>query len=65
MGTVLWALGLVLIVEGLVVALAPSRVEDLLAALRALPVEARRLIGFLALTLGALLLALGRSLGVG
>lgn len=56
--TLVLALGLVLILEGLVFALAPFRVEDLLRALSQLPVGARRLIGALALVLGGLLITL-------
>ncbi|MCF6443816.1 DUF2065 domain-containing protein [Nereida sp. MMG025] len=48
--------GLVLIVEGLVYALAPHLVEDLLRALRDLPLEARRLIGLTAMVIGVILL---------
>jgi uncharacterized protein len=44
-GTLFLGLGLVLIIEGLVFALAPSRLEDVLEMLRRLPIEARRLIG--------------------
>lgn len=62
-GTVVLALGLVLIVEGLVLALAPARIEEALRLLASMPVETRRLIGFGALALGVLLLALARSLG--
>ena len=58
------AIGLVLIVEGLVSALAPSLVEDMLAALRALTLEQRRMIGLAALALGAALVWLAASLGV-
>ena len=58
------AIGLVLIVEGLVYALAPSLVEDMLAALRALTLEQRRMIGLAALALGAALVWLAASLGV-
>jgi uncharacterized protein YjeT (DUF2065 family) len=50
-----WALlapGLVLVVEGLVWAVAPHLVEDLLAAMRALSTEERRLAGLAALALG-------------
>ncbi|MGK7654775.1 MULTISPECIES: DUF2065 domain-containing protein [unclassified Roseovarius] len=57
------ALGLVLIVEGLVYALAPSLVEQLLAALRALPEEQRRLIGLAALAFGAVLVWCAKMLG--
>ena len=46
------ALGLVLILEGLVYALAPSLVEQMLAALRELSLEARRLIGFFCIVIG-------------
>lgn len=62
-GTIVLAVGLVLIVEGLVLALAPSRIEDALRLLASMPAETRRLIGFGALALGVLLLALARSLG--
>lgn len=61
--TLLLAVGFVLIVEGLVLALAPSRVEDALRLIAAIPPETRRLIGFGALALGVLLLALARGLG--
>jgi uncharacterized protein len=64
MGIVLLALGLVLIVEGLVYALAPSLVEDMLAALRALTLEQRRLIGLLAIASGLGLVVAARALGV-
>ncbi|WP_237693197.1 DUF2065 domain-containing protein [Octadecabacter algicola] len=62
-GIVILALGLVLIVEGLVYALAPSLVEDMLAALRAMPLEARRIVGFAALCAGVALLWLASALG--
>jgi len=63
MGIVLLALGLVLIVEGLVYALAPSLVEDLLAALRSLTHDQRRMIGLGALAFGVALVWLASSLG--
>ena len=53
---ILLGLGLVLLIEGLVYALAPSLIEDLLTALKSLPVEQRRLMGFLAMVIGAMLL---------
>lgn len=62
-GVTLLAFGLVLIVEGLVYALAPSLVESLLDHLRALPVEMRRNIGLAALALGLVLVWLGKLLG--
>ena len=64
MGIAILAIGLVLIVEGLVYALAPSLVEDMLAALRALTLEQRRMIGLAALALGVALVLLAASLGV-
>ncbi|MEM9438069.1 MAG: DUF2065 domain-containing protein [Pseudomonadota bacterium] len=64
MSWVLLGLGLVLIVEGLVYALAPSLVEQLLQALKELPIEARRIIGFVALAVGAALVILAAWLGL-
>jgi hypothetical protein len=60
----LLALGLVLVVEGLVFALAPSRLEEIMALLARMPVETRRLIGLLALTVGAMLIWAARMLGL-
>jgi hypothetical protein len=62
--TGLLAIGLVLIIEGLVYALAPSVVEDLLELVKSLPQETRRLLGLAALTLGVLLVWVAKSLGV-
>ena len=55
------AIGLVLIVEGLVWALAPSLVEQLLETLRALPENARRQIGALSVVLGLILLWIAQA----
>ncbi|PQO21966.1 DUF2065 domain-containing protein [Rhodobacteraceae bacterium WD3A24] len=63
MAWILLAIGLVLVVEGLVFALAPSRLEEMLALIARMPVDTRRLIGLTALALGALLISLARSLG--
>ena len=63
MATILLAMGLVLCVEGLVFALAPSRLEDVLDMLRNMPVETRRLIGLGALAIGVVLVWLAKSLG--
>ena len=60
----LLAIGLVLIVEGLVYALAPFLIEDLLDRLRTLPLEARRMMGLAALAVGVLLVWLAKTLGV-
>ena len=59
----LLAIGLVLIVEGLVYALAPSLIEDLLDMLRALPLETRRMMGLAALAAGVALVWRAKSLG--
>lgn len=62
-GVLALAIGLVLVVEGLVWALAPGLVERMLIALRALPMVARRQFGALAVVLGLLLLWLADRLG--
>jgi len=62
-GIALLAIGLVLIIEGLVYALAPSLVEDLLEALRALPENQRRTMGLVAMALGVGLVWVAKSLG--
>ncbi|MEM7731273.1 MAG: DUF2065 family protein [Pseudomonadota bacterium] len=61
---VLLALGLVLILEGLVYALAPSLIEQMLATLRELSVEARRLIGFFCIVMGLIFVLTARYLGL-
>ncbi len=63
MSYVFLALGLVLIVEGLAYALAPSLVERMLESLRALPPEARRNIGLLSVVVGVMLLWLAHWSG--
>ncbi|MFM7442654.1 MAG: DUF2065 domain-containing protein, partial [Tabrizicola sp.] len=49
------ALGLVLVVEGLALALAPSRMEEVLRLLASMDPERRRMIGLGALALGVFL----------
>ena len=61
--TALLALGLVLLLEGLVYVLAPSLIEDMLCALRELSPEARRMIGALMMVLGLLLVWGAKALG--
>jgi uncharacterized protein YjeT (DUF2065 family) len=61
--TAFLALGLVLIVEGLAYALAPSLVENLLAALRELPLSARRTLGLLAIVAGLAFVWMASILG--
>ncbi|WP_439137840.1 DUF2065 family protein [Roseicyclus sp.] len=60
----LLGLGMVLVVEGLVFALAPSRLDELLRLMNQIPVETRRLIGLAAMTLGAVLISLAVSAGL-
>jgi len=59
----LLAIGLVCIIEGLVYALAPSLVEDLLEALKQMSLEMRRVFGFLVIVLGVCFLLAARALG--
>lgn len=54
------ALGLVLVVEGLVLALAPRRVEEALRLIAALGLDQRRAVGLAAIALGAGLVWLAR-----
>ncbi len=63
MGMILLAFGLVLIVEGLAYALAPSLIERMLEALRSLPEQARRLAGLLCVVSGFILLWGGYQVG--
>ena len=55
MSHLILALGLVLAVEGLVMALAPRRIEDALRLVASLGIDQRRVIGLVALALGVLL----------
>ncbi|NOC81985.1 MULTISPECIES: DUF2065 domain-containing protein [Ruegeria] len=63
MGMILLAFGLVLIVEGLAYALAPSLIERMLEALRDMPEQARRLVGLLCVISGLVLLWGAQQLG--
>lgn len=62
MGMILLAIGLVLVVEGLVYALAPSLLERVLQELVKMPVETRRLMGLGALGAGIVLIWLAQTL---
>jgi uncharacterized protein YjeT (DUF2065 family) len=64
MSTILLALGLVMIVEGLAYALAPSLVERMLEALRSLPEAAVRQMGWLVVVSGLILVWLAYWIGV-
>jgi uncharacterized protein len=57
----LLALGLVAIVEGLVLALAPTRLREALEFIRTMPPDQLRLIGLLAVTVGVGLVWLARA----
>ncbi len=59
---ILLAIGLVLSLEGLVLALAPSRIDELLELIRRMPVETRRNLGLGALALGLALIWLATGL---
>lgn len=63
MALLILAIGLVLAVEGLVLALAPSRIEAALDWLRSQTAERRRLLGLVALAGGVVLIWLSRALG--
>lgn len=56
-------LGMVLVIEGLVFALAPSRLDELLRLMNQIPIETRRLIGLGAVTVGAVLVSWAVSTG--
>lgn len=55
------AVGLVLVVEGLVLALAPSRMEDIVKALADIPPDTRRMLGLGALAFGVVLVWLAKG----
>lgn len=57
------AVGLVLALEGLVLALAPSRIVEMLDLIRKMPVEMRRNLGLGAMALGAAFIWLAHGLG--
>ena len=56
------AVGLVAAIEGLVLALAPKRIEDAMRVLAAMSPESRRLIGLVVLSLGVLIIWIARNL---
>ncbi|MFA5538038.1 MAG: DUF2065 domain-containing protein [Gemmobacter sp.] len=61
MTVVILALGLVLVVEGLAFALAPSRLEDIVAMIARMPRDTRRMIGLGMLAAGVGLVWIGRG----
>ncbi|MHA6262660.1 DUF2065 domain-containing protein [Arenibacterium sp. CAU 1754] len=64
MAFILLALGLLLIVEGLAYALAPSLVERMLQMLAELPLPARRQVGLIAVATGIILLWMADLIGL-
>jgi uncharacterized protein YjeT (DUF2065 family) len=63
MSWVLTGLGLVCVIEGLVLALAPSRLEQMLALIAAMTPDQRRLLGLTGVALGVGLVAVARAIG--
>jgi len=61
---ILLGAGIVAMVEGLVIALAPSRLDTLLEMLARTPVEQRRLMGLIALAVGGVFVTIARMLGL-
>ena len=60
--TILYGLGLVLIIEGLVYVLAPHFVEKMLVSLKEMPDDKRRLAGACMALLGGLILLLIKTI---
>jgi len=63
MATILLAIGLVLVIEGLVYALAPWLIDSMLETLRDLSLDQRRIAGLAALALGVVLVWGAKALG--
>lgn len=61
MDLILLGLGLVLVFEGLVLALLPNRLEELIRLVGELPVDTRRLMGLAAVAAGVFLVWLTRG----
>ena len=60
--TIFWAFGLVLIIEGLAFALAPSRMEEILKLMAELSAGQKRQLGVLCAALGLCLVVIARVL---
>ena len=63
MSVLLLGLGLVLVFEGLVFALAPSRLEELVKLISEIPIETRRAVGLVAVAGGVFLVWLSGGAG--
>ncbi len=64
MSTLILAVGLVLAIEGLVFALAPNRLEDVLEMVKKMSPETRRAIGLAGLASGVFLIWLAKNMGI-
>lgn len=64
MTLLLLGIGLVLVIEGLALALAPLHLENLLRAVAAMGRDRRRTIGLAAVAIGAVLIWVARSIGL-
>lgn len=65
MSLILLGIGLVLVIEGLAIALAPSRIEQVLAFFAAMDRDRRRLMGLVALACGVGLVWISQWLSAG
>ena len=63
MSVLILGVGLVLVIEGLVLALLPDRLEELLVRLMSIPPETRRLLGLAAMAGGTILVAISGLTG--
>ena len=63
MATLLLGIGLVLVIEGLVVALMPGRLEEIVRVLSEMPLQTRRTMGLIVLAMGVLLVYGAKLLG--
>ena len=61
MDLILLGLGLVLVFEGLVLALLPNRLEELIRMIDEMPLETRRVVGLSAVAAGVFLIWLTRG----
>ena len=61
MDLILLGLGLVLVFEGLVLALLPNRLEELIRMIDEMPLETRRVLGLSAVAVGVFLIWLTRG----
>ena len=62
--TAVFAIGLVLIIEGLAYALAPSLIERMLQMMAETPEQARRIMGALGLVIGLILVWVAHLMGL-